>query len=246
MQISDNELWLLSYYRESELAGGLIMGRLARKTDDDELRVHLTRHCAEETMHAWLWTQTILEVGGTPRKVSETYQTRYLAEVGTTLSLLEVLALTNVFEKRVVRHFRAHLRWRGTHPAVARTLQRMIDEEAGHLSWVKERLDRYARDKGDAVVADTLRRFADVDRRVYAEMLTYRERLGELLGAAARANGHHGVNGNEHRVERELRRLVCKATGDPARPLALDTRLRDLGVDSLDLAVFLMSVEEGL
>lgn len=243
MRISDNELWILSYYRESELAGGLIMGRLARETDDDELRVHLTQHCAEETMHAWLWTQTILEVGGTPRKVSETYQTRYLAAVGPTLSLVEVLALTNVFEKRVVRHFRAHLRRPGTHHVVARTLQRMIDEEAGHLSWVKQRLDRYAREKGATAVSETLRRFAEMDRRVYAEMLTYRERMGELLQGPVNGNGTHVANGDGD-VEHELRRLVSRATGDSARAIALDTRLRDLGVDSLDLAVFLMSVEE--
>ena len=43
MEISENDLWILSYYRESELAGGLVMGRLARETDDDDLRVHLTR-----------------------------------------------------------------------------------------------------------------------------------------------------------------------------------------------------------
>ena len=244
MRISDNELWILSYYRESELAGGLIMGRLARETDDDELRVHLTRHCAEETMHAWLWTQTILEVGGTPRKVSETYQTRYLAAVGPTLSLVEILALTNVFEKRVVRHFRAHLRWPGTDPVVARTLQRMIDEEAGHLSWVKARLDRYAREKGAAVVADTVRRFAEIDRRVYAEMLTYRERLGELLGGTVDAAPTHEAPEDTDQVEEELRRLIAKATGDVSRPLSRGTSLRDLGVDSLDLAVFLMSVEQ--
>ena len=243
MWISDNELWILSYYRESELACGLIMGRLARETDDDELRVHLTQHCAEETMHAWLWTQTILEVGGTPRKVSETYQSRYLTAVGPTLSLVEVLALTNVFEKRVVRHFRAHLRRPGTHPVVARTLQRMSDEEAGHLSWVKQRLDRYAREKGATAVSETLRRFAEMDRRVYAEMLTYRERMGELLQGPVNGNGQHVANGDGD-VEHELRRLVSRATGDSARAIALDTRLRDLGVDSLDLAVFLMSVEE--
>ena len=66
MEISENDLWILSYYRESELAGGLVMGRLARETDDDDLRVHLTEHCAEEAHHAWLWTETILKVGGTP------------------------------------------------------------------------------------------------------------------------------------------------------------------------------------
>ncbi|HUP18464.1 MAG TPA: hypothetical protein VM778_00775, partial [Gemmatimonadota bacterium] len=62
MEIDENELWLLSYYHASELAGALVMGRLAAQTDDDELRVRLTEHCAEEANHAWLWTRTILEV----------------------------------------------------------------------------------------------------------------------------------------------------------------------------------------
>jgi len=94
LEISENELWLLSYYRASELAGGLLMGRLASETDDDDLRVRLTEHCAEETRHAWAWTECILKVGGTPKKVSETYQSRYHAAVGNPTNLLEVLALT--------------------------------------------------------------------------------------------------------------------------------------------------------
>ena len=157
MEISENDLWILSYYRESELAGGLIMGRLARETDDDDLRVHLTEHCAEETFHAWLWTQTILKVGGTPKRVAETYQARYYAEIGTPTSLLEILALTQVFERRVIRHFRAHLKWPNVHPVVVATLHKMIEDEVGHISWVKDRLDRYAAEKGEAIVAETMR-----------------------------------------------------------------------------------------
>src|SRR3954470_6754121 len=114
LEISENELWLLSYYRESELAGGLLMGRLARETDDDDLRVRLTEHCAEEAGHAWAWTQCIQRVGGTPKKVRETYQARYHAAVGNPTNLLEVLALTQVFERRGGRDFRPH-------PFLART-----------------------------------------------------------------------------------------------------------------------------
>src|SRR5215217_3426841 len=169
MEISENDLWLLSYYRESELAGALIMGRLARETDDDELRVNLTQHCAEEAQHAWLWTETIPKVGGTPRRVSETYQSRYYGALGAPTSMLEVLALTQVFERRVMRHFRAHLRWPGVHPEVAATLRRMIEDEVGHVSWVKDRLDRYAREAGEHLVRDTMRRLEEVDRRVYTE-----------------------------------------------------------------------------
>lgn len=250
MEISENDLWILSYYRESELAGSLVMGRLARETDDDDLRVHLTEHCAEEAMHAWLWTETILKVGGTPKRVAETYQTRYYAEIGTPTSLLEILALTQVFERRVIKHFRAHLKWPNTHPAVAATLQRMIEDEVGHISWVKDRLDRYAAEKGEAIVAETMRRFTEIDQRVYDAAMRYRDNLRELLDPALRGNGQGAAapattqssGGSDTAVQ--VRRLVAKSLGVPDDAILETSSLRDLGVSSLDLVVLVMSVEE--
>jgi len=253
VEISENDLWILSYYRESELAGGLVMGRLARETDDDDLRVHLTEHCAEEAYHAWLWTQTILKVGGTPKRVAETYQTRYYAEIGMPTSLLEILTLTQVFERRVIRHFRAHLKWPDVHPTVVETLHRMIEDEVGHISWVKDRLDRYAAEKGEAIVAETMRRFTDVDERVYEAAMRYRDNARELLDPALRGNGQtrsqpkpatSAAGASTSTKNAELRRLVAKSLG-VSDDIVLDTSsLRDLGVNSLDLVVLVMSIEE--
>jgi len=233
VEISENDLWILSYYRESELAGSLVMGRLARETDDDDLRVHLTEHCAEEAHHAWLWTETILKVGGTPKRVAETYQTRYYHEIGTPTSLLEILALTQVFERRVIRHFRAHLKWPNTHPAVAATLTRMIEDEAGHISWVKDRLDRYAAEKDTGVVAATMRRFTEVDERVYEAAMRYRDNARELLDPALRNS-----------VQNDVRRVVAKTLGVSDDVIRETSSLRDLGVNSLDLVVLVMAIEE--
>ena len=250
MEISENDLWILSYYRESELAGGLIMGRLARETDDDDLRVHLTEHCAEEANHAWLWTQTILQVGGVPKRVAETYQTRYYAEIGMPASLLDVLTLTQVFERRVIRHFRAHLKWPNVHPAVVGTLHRMIEDEVGHISWVKDRLDRYAAEKGEAVVADTMRRFTEVDERVYEAAMRYRDNARELLDPALRGNGQKPaasvtpVAPAGDATNADLRRLVAKSLGVNDEAIHDSSSLRDLGVNSLDLVVLVMSIEE--
>jgi acyl carrier protein len=253
VEISENDLWILSYYRESELAGGLVMGRLARETDDDDLRVHLTEHCAEEAHHAWLWTQTILAVGGTPKRVAETYQTRYYAEIGMPASLLEILTLTQVFERRVIRHFRAHLKWPNVHPAVSETLHKMIEDEVGHLSWVKDRLDRYAAEKGEAIVAETMRRFTEVDERVYEAAMRYRDNARELLDPALRGNGQArsqptlvapATSSPGSTANAELRRLVAKSLG-VSEDIILDaSSLRDLGVNSLDLVVLVMSIEE--
>lgn len=249
MEISENDLWILSYYRESELAGSLVMGRLARETDDDDLRVHLTEHCAEEAHHAWLWTETILTVGGTPKRVAETYQTRYYAEIGTPASLLEILALTQVFERRVIRHFRAHLKWPNTHPAVIATLQRMIEDEVGHISWVKDRLDRYAEEKGDAVVADVMRRFTEVDDRVYEAAMRYRDNARDLLDPSARVNGKARQTpapalGSRDPLHDDVRRIVAKSLGISNDIILETSSLRDLGVNSLDLVVLVMAIEE--
>jgi acyl carrier protein len=250
VEISENDLWILSYYRESELAGGLIMGRLARETDDDDLRVHLTEHCAEEANHAWLWTQTILKVGGTPKRVAETYQARYYAEIGMPASLLEILTLTQVFERRVIRHFRAHLKWPDVHPAVTETLHRMIEDEVGHISWVKDRLDRYAAEKGEALVAETMRRFTEVDERVYEAAMRYRDNARELLDPALRGNGQAssatgaGTAARTDSTNAELRRLVAKSLGVSDDVILETSSLRDLGVNSLDLVVLVMSIEE--
>jgi acyl carrier protein len=233
--ITENELWLLSYYRESELAGALLMGRLARQTDDDELRVRLTEHCAEEARHAWAWTETILKVGGAPLRVSETYQSRYHAAVGNPSSLLEVLALTQIFERRVVRHFKAHLSWPGTHPEVARTLQQLIDEEVGHIRWVKDRLDAHAAMYGDAMVKDMLDRFQQIDQQVYSELSQYALCFDQIAGPRKSTSDS---------IEQRLRRVAAESLGRDPSEVRLDATLVEMGVDSLDLVVFMMAVEE--
>src|SRR5690242_9876607 len=235
LEISENELWLLSYYRASELAGGLLMGRLASETDDDDLRVRLTEHCAEETRHAWAWTECILKVGGTPKKVSETYQSRYHAAVGNPTNLLEVLALTQIFERRVVRHFRAHMSWPGTHPEVKRTLQQLIEEEAGHIRWVKDRLDAYAAANGQAVVDEMMERFKRIDEDVYNGLKQYAHSFEQVVGRRRAAPDS---------IEQRLRHIAADSLGRDESEIRFDASLIEMGIDSLDLVVLMMAVEE--
>lgn len=166
MIVDNAEISLLNFYRASELHGGLILGQMVRRTRDPDLILQLTRHSAEEVMHAQLWTETIFAIGGRPAPVRDTYQNRYVELVGTPISTLEVLALTQVFERRVYRHFTLHLRRPNVHPAVAATLRRMLEEEKGHLSWVKVWLDEQSRDHG-IEVRDVMRRYAAADQNIY-------------------------------------------------------------------------------
>lgn len=165
MEITKAELRRLNFYRASELHGGLLLGQLVRRVRDPQLMLDLTRHSAEEVVHAQLWTETIIAVGGRPRPVRDTYQARY-AEHVSARSVLDVLALTQVFERRVYRHFIDHSRIAGTHPRVRQTLLRMVEEEKSHLSWVKKWLDREAERRPDAV-RDAMARYAELDQQIY-------------------------------------------------------------------------------
>ena len=165
--VSERELAWLNFYRASELQGGLVLGTLAQRVRDGTLVTALLKHSAEEVEHARLWTETILAVGGSVRRAPRTYQAGYARELGPPRTVLEVLALTQVFERRVWRHFTRHLRRPGTHPLVRATLQRMLDEERDHLSWVKRWLD--GRPESGALLA----RYSAVDERMYHEFLEF-------------------------------------------------------------------------
>ncbi|MES2178363.1 MAG: ferritin-like domain-containing protein [Gemmatimonadota bacterium] len=167
MEISTRELGFLNFYRASELHGGLILGQVARRARDTSLVLDLTRHSAEEVQHSLLWTETIVAVGGRVHPVRQTYQTHYATLVGTPTGLLDVLALTQVFERRVYRHFTEHLRRAGTHPRVRATLAQMLEEEKGHLAWVKRWLDKQALQRGD-LVRETMHKYQEADALVYA------------------------------------------------------------------------------
>ena len=161
------EVKRLNFYRASELHGGLILAQVARRTRGGDLTVDLLRHAAEEVDHARLWTEAIVAVGGRVQPVRDTYQTRYARFIGRPVGVLHVLALTQIFERRVYRHFTEHLRRPGTHPLVRATLRRMLEEEKGHLTWVKRWLDAQRATGRGAEVDAVMRRYAEVDARVY-------------------------------------------------------------------------------
>ncbi len=168
LEIAHAELRWLNGYRASELYGGLVLGRLALRVRDPQLMLNLTRHAGEEVRHAQRWTETILAVGGKPKPVRHTYQAFYRREIGPVSNVMQVLALTHVFEQRFYRHFMEHAQLPGTHPEVRTTLLCMVEEEAAHLSWVKTWLDQRAVDGRD--VAGLMARYREVDQRIYDEI----------------------------------------------------------------------------
>ena len=106
----DPEVVLYSYYRDAELRGSNLIYRLLRILDDPESQKNLSQHLADETRHAWLWTELIDEIGGVPLKVDDGYQVRIGRRAGLPRNPVDLLALTVVVEQRALRRYQEHLK----------------------------------------------------------------------------------------------------------------------------------------
>ncbi len=188
MLLSDDELWALSYYRTSEINGSLFFGRLARTLKPSPIQHDLTKHFADEAQHAWYWTDCLDRLGTRPIKMSDAYQDQYLEAAGLPVNLMEIMAITLVFERRVINQYARHLAVPNVRVEVKETIERIMEDERWHVQWVRDALtgmeDRFGKD----TIADTLRRYRQADREVYTHTLAEHEaRLGFLLDAHPQA-----------------------------------------------------------
>lgn len=168
--LDEKELYILSYYRASELAGALLFGKLAFHTTIDKYRIPMTEHCQEEAMHAWLWTKTIKDLGGVPLKVTDTYQTEYGKLFGLPKNTLEVFCLTQILERRVLEHFTKHMQMPGVNPLIKKTLKKMIDDEEGHIGWIYQELEQHAEKHGRGTLDATMDKLKKIDEKAYDSM----------------------------------------------------------------------------
>jgi hypothetical protein len=171
MQASDRELWIVNVYRNSELHGALLMGRLARSVSDGALLVDATRHCATEARHAALLSEAIVAAGGTVDPKLPTIQERYSAAAGVPTALVDLLVLSEVLERRVRTRYRSHVAEPDGHPAIREILLDILREmeakhEAEHAGWIEQALARLPREQVDAA----RNKWRAVDEAVVAEM----------------------------------------------------------------------------
>ena len=180
--LTENELWLLSFYRSSEIAGALFFGRLANVLKPGDVQIDLSKHFADEARHAWLWTDCIAKLGAEPLRLDDAYQRRYTAALGVPASLLEVLAITLVFERRVINQYARHARAPRVHPTIRAVLAAITEDERWHIEWVSGALRTLARARGQGAVAAAVRRCRQADRDVYRQLTAdHAERVRALF-----------------------------------------------------------------
>jgi hypothetical protein len=178
---SEDERWILSFYRVSEIGGALLFGRLASCLKPGPIQRDMTRHFSDEACHAWFWTECLERMGTSPLKVEGRYQDRYLDAAGVPANVMEVLALTQAFERRVIGQYALHAQVPGLRPEIASTLGRIMEDERWHLAWIRGALARLDGEYGADRVAEARRRYVEADRHVYRQVLLEHEgRLGAV------------------------------------------------------------------
>ena len=185
MKIDENLHWILSFYRTSEISGALFFGELARSLRPSPIQQDMTRHFADEANHARYWTDCLEQLGVEPLKLPTAYQNQYLAAAGMPTNLMEILAITQVFEKRVVGQYTLHTRSPDVPDIVHRTIEHIMEDEKWHIEWIRKALEGMEDEYGANNIRDTLRRFTLADREVYRNTaIEHKERLGDLRLAA--------------------------------------------------------------
>jgi len=184
-----NLAWKYNWWRQSEMEGSLLLGRMVGTVDVGAFAARLTRHCAEEAEHSRIWSDVIQELGLPHVRIFRSYQSFYIQHGGTPRSLLEVLSFTQIFERRVHARFHQELNNPDTPEPARLAYRRMMDDEKDHLSWVAAWL------REQAGAEDCLDHYRIIDELVFAELEPFAECLWEIpkLGCDSLARIDHAT-----------------------------------------------------
>jgi bacterioferritin (cytochrome b1) len=171
MSANDKQILIFSFYRDAELRGARLLFNLLGHLKDADSQLKMSKHLADETRHAWLWTRRIADLGGTPVMVPDGYQRRIGLRTGVPKGIVEILGLTVVVEERAHSRYLAHAALPNVDEATREVLKAVTEDENWHLSWIEHKMREIAREEGCGEKADEiLARYREIDREVYATL----------------------------------------------------------------------------
>jgi tRNA isopentenyl-2-thiomethyl-A-37 hydroxylase MiaE len=174
--VNRNLAWKFNWYRQSELEGSLLLGRMVGQTNNSELIGQLTRHCAEEAEHSRLWAEVIDLLQLPHVRIRRSFQSFFMEHTPPPASLLEVLCFTHIFERRVHKRFIAEAADPLTPEPARRAYLQMIEDEKNHLGWVGLWLKR------QPGASACLERFNQADSAVAQTLLPYENHIYDIPG----------------------------------------------------------------
>jgi bacterioferritin (cytochrome b1) len=171
MSPTDKQVMIFSFYRDAELRGARLLFNLLHHIKDAEAQLKMSRHLADETRHAWLWTKRIADLGAAPVMIDDGYQRRLGMRTGVPKDLIDLLALTVVVEERARSRYKQHAEMPNVDEETLKILKAVTEDETWHLSWIERQMHEIAREQGNPQRAvQALERYRAIDREVYATL----------------------------------------------------------------------------
>jgi len=168
---TDKLVWIFSFYRDAELRGARLLFNLLHHLKDAEAQLKMSRHLADETRHAWLWTKRIADMGAAPILIDDGYQRRLGLKTGVPKDLIDLLALTVVVEERARWRYQEHAAKPDVDEETLQILKAVTEDESWHLSWIERQMREIAHQQGKPERADqALERYRAIDREVWASL----------------------------------------------------------------------------
>lgn len=165
---TESMLRIFSYYRDAEIRGATLLMKMMQWEKDPEAQVLFSRHVADETRHAWLWTKRIRALGALPVEVPDGYQRRLGKALGIPANIVDLFALTVVVEERAVSRYMQHAASRYCDEQTKEVLDELTKDEKWHISWMEEWMLRLARERG-------------TEEKAVAQLARYRRIEGEVF-----------------------------------------------------------------
>jgi bacterioferritin (cytochrome b1) len=165
----ESQLRLCSYYRDAEIRGATLLMKMMQWEKDPEAQVLFSRHVADETRHAWLWTKRIRALGGLPVEVPDGYQRRLGKALGIPANIVDLFALTVVVEERAVSRYMQHAASRYCDEATREVLDELTKDEKWHISWMEEWMYRLSTQRygSDEKARTQMERYRRVEAEVF-------------------------------------------------------------------------------
>ena len=182
MEKNAYKILLFNYYRDAELRGADLILRLINRAENQNIQEKLTRHLADATNHAWLWTERIRALGGEPLRIENSYHRQLRRKAGLPANFLDLLALTCAVAERAHKRYAEHATRPDVAPETLTVLHEMQADEKAHLTWIIEKIAELEAREGKEKVDAALRHYREIEAAVFADMQQEEQRALAQVG----------------------------------------------------------------
>lgn len=182
MEKNAYKILLFNYYRDAELRGADLILRLINRAENQNIQEKLTRHLADATNHAWLWTERIRALGGEPLRIENGYHRQLRRKAGLPANFLDLLALTCAVAERAHKRYAEHATRPDVAPETLTVLHEMQADEKAHLTWIIEKIAELEAREGKEKVDAALRHYRKIEAAVFADMQQEEQRALAQVG----------------------------------------------------------------